>query len=43
MHFEIQAVLSILAGILILIMPRFLNFVVAFYLILIGISGLAGV
>lgn len=29
MHFEIQAVLSILAGILILIIPRFLNFVVA--------------
>lgn len=42
MHFEIQAVLSILAGILILIIPRFLNFVVAVYLILIGISGLAG-
>jgi len=42
MHFEIQAVLSILAGILILIIPRFLNFVVAIYLILIGISGLAG-
>ena len=42
MTFEIQSVLSILAGILILIIPRFLNLVVAIYLILIGISGLAG-
>ena len=43
MHFQIQAVLSILAGVLILIIPRFLNFVVAIYLILIGISGLFGI
>lgn len=43
MHFQIQAVLSILAGVLILIIPRFLNFVVAIYLILIGISGLVGI
>lgn len=42
MPFEIQPVLSIIAGILILVIPRFLNFVVAIYLILIGISGLAG-
>ena len=42
MYFEIQAILAILAGLLILIMPRFLNFVVAIYLILIGVSGLAG-
>jgi hypothetical protein len=36
----LQPVLSILAGILILIIPKALNFIVAIYLILIGISGL---
>jgi hypothetical protein len=34
-------VLSLVAGILILIMPRLLNYVVAIYLIIIGIVGLA--
>ena len=33
---------SLLAGILILIMPRLLNFIVAIYLIIIGIIGLSG-
>ncbi len=32
--------LSLIAGILILIMPRLLNFIVAFYLIIIGLIGL---
>ncbi len=32
--------LSLIAGILILIMPRLLNFIVAIYLILIGLLGL---
>ncbi len=31
---------SLIAGILILIMPRLLNFIVAIYLILIGLLGL---
>jgi hypothetical protein len=31
---------SLIAGLLILIMPRLLNYVVAFYLIIIGILGL---
>lgn len=31
---------SLIAGILILIMPRLLNYIVAFYLILIGLFGL---
>jgi hypothetical protein len=35
-------VLSLVAGILILIMPRLLNYIVAVYLILIGVAGLAG-
>jgi Protein of unknown function (DUF3096) len=35
-------VISLIAGILILIFPRLLNFIVAIYLILIGIVGLFG-
>jgi hypothetical protein len=34
-------VLSLIAGILILIMPKLLNYIVAIYLIIIGIVGLA--
>ena len=37
---QIPAIVALLAGILILIMPRFLNFVVAIYLIIIGLHGL---
>jgi hypothetical protein len=33
---------SLIAGILILIMPRLLNFIVAVYLIVIGLIGLFG-
>ncbi len=35
-----QPVLSLIAGILILIFPRLLNFIVAIYLIIAGIVGL---
>jgi hypothetical protein len=34
--------LSLIAGILILIMPKLLNFIVAVYLILVGLIGLFG-
>jgi hypothetical protein len=34
---------SLIAGILILIVPRLLNYIVAIYLILIGLIGLFGV
>ncbi|MEO8803045.1 MAG: DUF3096 domain-containing protein [Rudaea sp.] len=34
--------ISLIAGILILIMPRLLNFIVAIYLIVIGLVGLFG-
>jgi len=34
--------ISLIAGILILIMPRLLNYIVAFYLIIIGLVGLFG-
>jgi len=34
--------ISLIAGILILVVPRLLNYIVAFYLIMIGIVGLFG-
>jgi hypothetical protein len=37
---HVPAIVALLAGILILIMPRFLNFIVAIYLIFVGLSGL---
>lgn len=39
-HVEIQEMLAILAGILILVMPKLLNFIVAVYLIVFGVLGL---
>ncbi len=38
----LQPVVALIAGILILIIPRLLNFIVAAYLIVIGLSGLLG-
>ncbi|MEO7013786.1 MAG: DUF3096 domain-containing protein [Dokdonella sp.] len=35
-----QPLIALIAGILILIMPRLLNYVVAIYLIIIGVLGL---
>ena len=37
---QIPAIVALIAGILILIMPRLLNFIVAAYLIFIGLVGL---
>lgn len=39
-YLVIQPLIALIAGILILIMPRLLNYVVAVYLILIGLAGL---
>ena len=39
---SIGPLVSLIAGILILIMPRLLNYIVAFYLIIIGLLGLFG-
>ena len=36
----IQPLVALIAGILILIVPRLLNFIVAIYLIFIGVTGL---
>ena len=40
LHLEIVPVLSILAGITILVAPKLLNYTVAAYLILIGLVGI---
>jgi hypothetical protein len=43
MNFHIvalQPLIALLAGILILVMPRLLNYIVALYLIIIGLTGL---
>jgi hypothetical protein len=39
-HMEIVPVVSVVAGIVILIVPKILNYVVAAYLILIGVVGI---
>ncbi|MDG4867640.1 DUF3096 domain-containing protein [Guyparkeria sp. 1SP6A2] len=42
LHLEIAPLISLLAGIAILIFPKLLNFIVAGYLIVLGILGLTG-
>jgi len=37
---HISPIVALIAGVLILLMPRFLNFIVAIYLIFVGLSGL---
>lgn len=41
-HLGLTPIISLLAGILILVMPRLLNYIVAIYLIAIGLIGLFG-
>jgi hypothetical protein len=36
----LQPIVALIAGVLILVMPRLLNFIVAIYLIIIGVTGL---
>jgi hypothetical protein len=40
---SLSPLVSLIAGILILVMPRLLNYIVALYLIIIGIIGIFGV
>lgn len=40
MYIYMQPMVALIAGILILIMPRLLNYIVAIYLIIIGLIGL---
>jgi hypothetical protein len=42
MNLSLTPLVSLIAGILILIVPRLLNYIVAIYLIVIGILGLTG-
>jgi len=42
LHLSLTPVISLLAGILILIMPKLLNMIVAIYLIAVGLIGLFG-
>ncbi len=42
LNVSIGPLMALLAGILILIMPRLLNYIVAFYLIIVGLLGLFG-
>lgn len=41
-HLELAPLISLIAGILILIIPRLLNYIVALYMIVIGLIGLFG-
>jgi len=40
---HITPLVALIAGILILIVPRLLNYVVAIYLIIVGLVGLSGI
>ena len=40
MHVTLAPIVTLIAGILILLIPRLLNYIVAFYLIVIGLLGL---
>lgn len=42
MTITVEPLISILAGILIFIFPKFLNYIIAFYLIFVGIMELIG-
>ncbi len=41
MVIQMQPIVALIAGVLILLIPRLLNYIVAIYLIVIGILGLA--
>ncbi|HCE29118.1 MAG: DUF3096 domain-containing protein [Verminephrobacter sp.] len=43
LHLGLAPIISLLAGILILVFPRLLSTIVALYLIVIGILGLLGI
>ena len=43
MHLSLTPIISLIAGILVLLMPKLLNYIVGFYLIAIGIIGILGI
>lgn len=42
LHLTIGPVVALIAGVLILVIPRLLNYIVALYLIIIGLLGVFG-
>jgi hypothetical protein len=42
LHLSIAPLVALIAGILILVMPKLLNYIIALYLIVIGLLGLFG-
>jgi hypothetical protein len=42
LHLTIGPLIALIAGVLILVIPRLLNYIVAIYLIIIGLLGLFG-
>lgn len=42
LHIALTPIISLIAGVLILAMPKLLNFIVAIYLIVIGLVGILG-
>ena len=42
LHLSLAPLISLLAGVLILVLPKLLNFIIAVYLIVIGLVGLLG-
>jgi Protein of unknown function (DUF3096) len=42
MNLSLAPLISLIAGILILVVPRLLNYIVAIYLIIVGLIGLFG-
>jgi hypothetical protein len=42
-HLGLTPLISLIAGILILVMPKLLNYIIAFYLIAIGVIGILGI
>ncbi len=43
LHLSLTPLISLLAGVLILVMPKLLNYIVALYLILVGLIGILGI
>jgi hypothetical protein len=43
LHLSLTPLISLLAGVLILVMPKLLNYIVALYLILVGLIGIFGI
>jgi len=42
-HLGLTPLISLIAGILILVMPKLLNYIIAFYLIAVGLIGILGI